>query len=122
MSTPQPGFMNDIQGNKTSYHDQMIKTQAATISTVYASSEGATGIITAVDLTSVAGFTTLFSTIKVAYHCIIRTDKDIIVRFNLATNDPITIPANTSFDCRFLEIASIFVTAAASASLKVILA
>lgn len=120
--TTNPGWLNPIQGNKNGDHDQSLKTQASRISTVYASKESATGIVSNVDLTSIAAFSALFTVVKIGYRCIIRTNQDITIRFNASTNDAITVEANTAFDCDFLEFTSIYITAAASANLKVFIA
>lgn len=120
--TTQPGWLNPIQGNKRDVAGQAELAHAVSIGTIYESKEAASGIVSNVNIRTITGFTTMFDTVKIAYRVVIRTDAAITIRFNSATNDPITIAANTSFDCNFLEVTSIFVTAAGSAALKVLIA
>lgn len=120
--TAVPGWLKPIQGNKIDIFGDAVRAQAVSIGTIYESKEAASGIVSAVNIRTIAGFTTLFDTVKIAYRVVIRTDAAITVRFNSVSNDPVTIAANTSFDCNFLEVSSIFVTAASSAALKVIIA
>ena len=115
-----PGWLKPIQGSKTDVHGQALKVMASKLNTVYESHEGATGILAAATNINTV-FSTLFSTVKIAYRVIIRTDATITVRFNSATNHAITVDANTVFDADFVEVSSVFVTAAASANIKVIL-
>lgn len=90
--------------------------------TRYTSKEGASGVITDTDITSVAAFAALFDLAKISKNTVIRTDAGITVRFNNVANDTITIAANEKFECDWLNIAAIFVTAAGSANLKIIVA
>lgn len=119
---PQPGFRNEIQGNKKSYYDQMLKVQAAQISTIYESKEAAVGVLANVNIRTQAGFGTLFDTVKIAYKTIIRSDTDITVRFNSSTNDPITVESNIILEVSWLEATSIFITTTGATNLKIILA
>lgn len=89
---------------------------------VYNSIESTSGIITDTDITSVTAYSALFTNIGISNHTIIRTDKDITVRFNSVSNHAITILANTTLELDWLPIKSIFVTAAASAALKIVVA
>lgn len=118
----QPGFRNEIQGNKKSYYDQMLKVQAAQISTIYESKEAAVGVVADANIRAQAGFGTLFDTVKIAYRVIIRTDQDVLIRVNSVTNDQITINANVAYDASFLETTSIFITTTVGTNVKVILA
>lgn len=90
--------------------------------TRYTSKEGASGIITDTDITTVAAFSALFTTVGISKNTVIRTDAAITVRFNSVSNDAITIAANEKFECDWLNISKIFVTAAGSAALKIITA
>lgn len=119
--TTAPGWLKPIQGNKQGDHDQSLKAMASSISTIYESKEGATGVVSNVNIRTIAGFTTLFDNVQIAYRVIIRTDVNITVRFNSNANDAITVEANTTFDFNALEVSSIFITAAGSAALKVII-
>lgn len=97
------------------------------ICSIYNSIEGASGIITATDITSVAAFANLFklptgTPITTSLRTIIKTDANITVRFNGASNPGISIAANAQMEIDWLEISSIFVTAAGSANLKIIVA
>ena len=87
--------------------------------TVYDNVEFATGIVTDYDVA--ANQATCFHAVTTARFCSIRTDADITVKFNLSTNEAITISANTTFNVDTLEITNIFITAAASANVKIFL-
>lgn len=88
---------------------------------MYKSKEGASGIITDTDITSVAAFAALFTGIGgISNHTIIRTDAAITVRLNDVAADGISIAANERFECDWESVAKIFVTAAGSANLKII--
>lgn len=94
---------------------------------IYNSIEGASGIITATDITSVTAFANLFklptgSPITTSLRTIIRTDAAITVRLNGASNPGITVAANETVEFDWIQISSIFITAAASANLKIIVA
>lgn len=119
--TMQKAWRNSIQSGKRDTHGEAERYLSTRVATVYESKEAASGVVSAVNIRTIAGFTTLFDTVKLAYRAIIRTDAAITIRFNAVGNDPISIAANDSLDCDFLEIESIFVTAAGSANLKVIL-
>ena len=120
--TTQPGWLNSIQGNKRDIFGQADLAHAVSVSTIYESKEGATGVVSNVNVRTIAGFTTLFDTVKIAYRMVIRTDAAITLRFNGSGNDAFTLAANTSLDLNCLEVTSIFVTAASSAALKIFIA
>ncbi len=92
---------------------------SAVLNTVYNNIEFATGIVSDYDLK--ANQATSFSGITIARYVSIRTDASITIKFNLTTNASITIDANTSFDCDTLEVTNIYITAAASANVKIFL-
>jgi len=83
---------------------------------LYENKEWATGIVTDYD---VAVGQTMFNTITTARYVSIRTNAAITVKFNATTNDSVTIEANTSFDIDTMEVRNIFITAAASANVKI---
>lgn len=87
---------------------------------VYNSKEGASGIISNIDITTVAAFANLFSGIGVANRVIIRTDASITVKLNRSDADSITVAANEKFELDWLAVKAIYVTAAGSANLKII--
>jgi hypothetical protein len=89
---------------------------------IYTSKEGSSGIITDTDITSVAAFAALFSTVGISKNTIIRTDAAITVRLNSVTNDAISLAANERFEIDWLNVAKIFITAAAAANLKIAVA
>jgi hypothetical protein len=89
--------------------------------TIYTSKEGNTGVITATDITTVAAFAALFTTIKISKNTVIRTDAAITVRFNAVGNDGITLAANEVLEVDWLNVTAIFITAAGTAALKIIL-
>lgn len=86
------------------------------LNTAYENKEWATGIVTDYD---VATGQTMFGTVTIARYVSIRTDAAITVKFNAATNDSVSIAANTAFSLDTLEVSNIFVTAASSANIKV---
>ena len=124
VDTPQtnPGWFEAIQGNKRGTDDQWKKVLAARVSTVYESKEGSVGVVSNVDLSAQSGFTSLFSTVKIAYRVVIRPSQDIVVRFNDDANDPITVEAGTALDWDFVEVTSIFITTTATTAVRVALA
>jgi hypothetical protein len=87
--------------------------------TVYDNTEFATGIVTDYDVK--ANQATSFHSVTTAKFCSIRTDADITVKFNDSGNEAITISANTTFNVDTLEITNIYITAAASANVKIFL-
>ena len=87
--------------------------------TVYDNVEFATGIVTDYDVE--ANQVTAFANVPLAKFCSIRTDADITVKFNATGNASITITANTTFNVDTLEITNIYITAAASANVKILL-
>ena len=88
------------------------------VNTAYQNKEWATGIVTNYD---VAAGQTMFTaaTVPIARFVSIRTDAAITVRFNLVTNDAISIAVNTTFNVDTLEVSNIFLTATASATVKI---
>jgi len=89
------------------------------VNTVYDNIEFNTGIVADYDLE--ANQATAFSNVPTARFVSIRTDAAISVKFNAATNHSITIAANTSFNSDTLEVTNIFITAVASANVKILL-
>lgn len=89
---------------------------------IYTSKEGATGIVTDQDITGIAAFAALFTTVGISQNTILRTDAAITVRFNSVSNDAISIAANERFEIEWLNISKIFITAAATANLKAMVA
>lgn len=91
----------------------------------YNNKEGASGTITDTDITTVAAFADLFKSphnIGAAMKTIIRTDAAISVRLNRVGNDAISVAANTVFECEWMAVAAIFITASAGANLKITVA
>jgi len=87
----------------------------------YTSIEAATGVVADVDITSIAAFSALFDNVKVAKRVIIRTDVEITVGFNDTTFDLITIAAGERYENNWYQVAKIFITAASSSALKVLI-
>ena len=87
--------------------------------TVYDNVEFATGIVSDYDVDT--NQSAAFSNVTIAKYCSIRTDADITVKFNAATNASITVSANATFNVDTLEITNIYITAAASANVKIFL-
>jgi len=91
--------------------------------TRYNSAEAASGIVTDQDITGVSGFEALFTGgqgVSVSKNTVIRTDAAISFRFNSVTNAAISLAANEKFECDWLNVSKIFITAAGSANLKII--
>jgi hypothetical protein len=86
--------------------------------TAYENHEWATGIVN--DYNMKVG-QTAFGTVTTARFVSIRTDAAISVKFNLTTNNSVSIAANTSFSLETLEVTNIFCTAVASANVKIFL-
>lgn len=91
--------------------------------TRYTSIEGASGVITDADITTVAAFAALFANTGISKNTIIRTDVAISIRLNKVTNDVISVSqAEGKFECDWLNVSKIFMTAAGTAALKIIVA
>ena len=91
----------------------------------YNNKEGASGVISDTDITTVAAFANLFKSphdIGLSLKTIIRTDAAISVRLNRVGNDAISVAANTVFECDWMAVSAIFITAAAGANLKITVA
>lgn len=73
------------------------------------------------DLSTITGFTTLFTDVPIANHIEIRSSADITLRLNKATNNIITVGTTTPFTSDCMEITDIFVGTAAAVTLTVIL-
>jgi hypothetical protein len=86
--------------------------------TAYENHEWATGIVADYD---VKAGQSAFGTVATARFVSIRTDAAISVKFNLTTNNSISIAANTSFNVDTLEVTNLYITAVASANVKVFL-
>lgn len=91
---------------------------AMPVNTAYENHEWATGIVA--DYNVKTG-QSAFGTISTARFVSIRTDSEITVKFNETTNNAVTIAANTSFNLETLEVTNIYITAVASANVKVFL-
>jgi hypothetical protein len=91
---------------------------ALPVNTSYENHEWATGIVNDYD---VKVGQTAFGTVPTARFVSIRTDAAISVKFNLTTNNSVSIAANTSFSLETLEVTNIFCTAVASANVKIFL-
>jgi len=89
---------------------------------IYKSKEGASGVITDTDITTVAAFSALFNDVRISRNTIIRTDAAITVRLNSVDSDAISLAANEKMEIDWLMVAKIFVTAASSANLKIVVA
>jgi hypothetical protein len=87
--------------------------------TAYDNIEFATGIVADYDLE--ANQATAFANVPTARFVSIRTDSAISVKFNLSTNPSVSIAANTAFSLDTLEVTNIFITAVASANVKIFL-
>jgi hypothetical protein len=87
--------------------------------TAYDNIEFATGIVSDYDLE--ANQATAFSNVPTARFVSIRTDAAISVKFNSSTDASISIAANTAFSMDTLEVTNIFITASASANVKIFL-
>lgn len=90
--------------------------------TRYTSKEAASGVVSNVDITTISGFEALFTKVGISKITVIRTDAAISIRLNAATEDAISIAANEKFECDWLNVSKIFVTAAGSAALKIVTA
>lgn len=90
------------------------------LNVVYDNDEWATGIVTDYDVK--ANRAKMFNDISVARFVSIQTSAEISVKFNNSSNDTISIAANTVFNIDVLEITNIFLTAAATANVKIFLA
>jgi len=86
------------------------------VNDVYENHEWATGIVT--DYNVEAG-QSAFATVPTATYVSIRTDAAITVKFNATTNNSITVAANTTFSVDTLLITNIYLTAAATANVKI---
>lgn len=89
---------------------------------IYKSIDGSSGVVTDKDIVTIAGFEALFSTVGMAERTIIRTNATIAVRLNNLLNDSITIAANDYFECDWMRVSKIYLTAVSSAALSVVVA
>jgi len=89
------------------------------VGTTYDSAEFATGVVS--DYNVATNESDAFLNVTTARYISIRTDAAIMVKFNATTNGSVTIDANTSFTLSNLEITNIYITAASSANVKIIL-
>lgn len=87
------------------------------VNTVYDNVEWATGIVSDYDVSS--GQADAFSNITTARYVSIRTDAAITVKLNSTSNHSVTVEASTTLNIDTLEVTNIFVTAVASANIKI---
>ncbi|HEB13746.1 MAG TPA: hypothetical protein ENI13_02065 [candidate division CPR3 bacterium] len=89
------------------------------VNTAYDNAEFASGIVSDYDVGT--NESDAFNNITTARFVSIRTDAAITVKFNSTSNASVTIDASTTFNVDTLEVTNIFLTAAASASVKIFL-
>ena len=86
----------------------------------YDNDEWASGIVTDADVGATR--TNMFKNVPIAQYVSIRTDAAISVKFNATTNPATSIAANTTFTLdSVLLVTNIYLTASASANVKVFL-
>lgn len=89
------------------------------VKTVYDNAEWATGTVTDYDVKG--GQAKAFNNVTVARYVSIRTSAAITVKLNATGNDGISVAANTTLNIDTLEVTNIFITAAATANVKLFL-
>jgi len=87
------------------------------LNTAYDNCEFASGVVSDYDVAT--NEASAFNNITIARYVSIRTDAAISVKFNSTSNDSITIEANSSFNVDTLEVTNVYVTATASANVKI---
>lgn len=68
------------------------------------------GATATTDITGIAAFTDLFSTVPRAHYVKIESTGTTYIRLNAATNDIITVSATSPFESDFVVLNSIFVS------------
>ena len=111
---------SQIKGHKRFYnlHEEATRVGAHAIVAEYDSDEWSSGIV-AVESQKNRGGSALFVNVPIAHRVLIRSDKDIVVRWNSASAPPVTIEAGVAFEETRLEITDIFLTTTATTGMKV---